>query len=105
MRVAMRKLLVLFCLVLVGVTAGPLPAAHALAKQSRIPRFITDAGAYTGNSRESANFVVRWGDAVDVVQWARVNRGINDYPAYVLDVMERTYTYYKNTAGFHDPDT
>lgn len=101
----MRKFLVLFLLVLLGGTAVQLPAAHALAKQSRIPRFITDAGAYTGNFRESTNFVVRWGDAVDVVQWARVNRGINDYPAYVLDKMEQTYAYYKNTAGFIDPDS
>lgn len=101
----MRKLIVLLLLVLVGVTAGPLPAAQASHKQSRVPRFITDAGAHTGNFRESENFVVRWGDAVDVVQWARVNRGIDDYPAYVLDKMERTYDYYRDTAGFIDPDT
>jgi hypothetical protein len=100
----MRRLLVLFLLVLVGA-AGQLPTAHAATKQSRIPRFITDAGAYTGSFRESTNFVVRWGDAVDVVQWARVNRGIDDYPAYVLDKMEQTYAYYKNVAGFIDPDS
>lgn len=105
----MRKFLLLLLFVLVGTTVVALPETHAdaqaLAKQSRIPRFITDAGAYTGNVRESANFTVRWGDAVDVVQWARVNRGIDDYPAYVLDKMERTYAYYKNTAGFIDPDS
>ncbi|OLF18151.1 DUF6055 domain-containing protein [Actinophytocola xanthii] len=101
----MRRLLVLLLLVLVGIAAGPVPTAQALAKQSRIPRFITDAGAYTGNFRESTNFVVRWGDAVDVVEWARVNRGIDDYPAYVLDKMERTYAYYRDTADFIDPDS
>jgi hypothetical protein len=101
-----RRLLVLLMLVLLGATITPAPpAAQALAKQSRIPRFITQAGAYTGNFRESTNFVVRWGDAVDVVSWARANRGINDYPAYVLEKMEATYAYYKNVAGFHDPDS
>lgn len=100
-----HRLLVMFVLVLIGVTAGPVPAAQASHKQSRIPRFITQAGAYTGNFRESENFVVRWGDAVDVVQWARVNRGINDYPAYVLEKMEATYAYYRDTARFIDPDS
>lgn len=99
------RILLLTLLLLGGVTAGPVAQAETLAKQSRIPRFITDAGAYTGNYRESTNFTVRWGDAVDVVRWARENRGIDDYPAYVLDVMERTYDYYRNTAGFIDPDS
>jgi hypothetical protein len=104
----MRKILILLLMVLIGVAAGPLPTAQAtqtFAKQSRIPRFITDAGAHTGNFRESENFVVRWGDAVNVVEWARVNRGIADYPAYVLDKMERTYAYYRDTARFIDPNS
>ncbi|AOS63550.1 DUF6055 domain-containing protein [Actinoalloteichus hymeniacidonis] len=88
-----------------ATTAGS-PAAEqsTQGKQARIPQFLYDAGAETGNSREPANFVVRWGDSVDVVRWAQENRGIADYPAYVLDVMERTYDYYVNQVGFADPD-
>ncbi|APU15596.1 MULTISPECIES: DUF6055 domain-containing protein [Actinoalloteichus] len=82
----------------------PADAQPAQGKQARVPRFLIDAGAYTGNSRESANFVVRWGDSVDVVRWAQENRGIADYPAYVLDVMERTYDYYVHQVGFADPN-
>jgi hypothetical protein len=100
-----RRLLVMLLLVLVGIAVAPVPAAQSATKQSRIPRFITQAGAYTGNFRESTNFVVRWGNAVDVVQWARTNRGINDYPAYVLDKMEQTYSYFRDTARFIDPDS
>jgi hypothetical protein len=87
-----------------GTSTVLAPAAQALAKQSRIPRFVTDAGAYTGNFRESTNFCVRWGDLVDVVTWARNNRGINDYPAYILEKMEATWTYFRDTARFIDPD-
>lgn len=83
--------------------AAAATSAEAAAKQSRVPRFLIDNNAYLGNSRESANFVVRWGDAVDVVAWARANRGINDYPAYVLDKMEKTYSYYIDQVKFADP--
>lgn len=107
-----HRSVVLLAAVLLSVTLAPAPAvaapdgpAPALAKQSRVPRFITQAGAHTGNFRESTNFVVRWGNAVDVVQWARANRGIDDYPAYVLERMEATYAYYKDTARFIDPDS
>lgn len=90
-------------LMFVGGAAVSVPEANAAAKQSRIPQFMIDAGAETGNSRESENFVVRWGDAVDVVEWGQQN-GFDDYPAYVLDVMETTWDYYVDEVAWIDPD-
>ncbi|MEO3755630.1 DUF6055 domain-containing protein [Streptomyces sp. B6B3] len=92
------------------VLAGPAGSASAVsdpqtraAKQTRIPRFITDAGAETGNVAESEHFAVRWGDAVDVVAWGRQNRGLDNYPQWVADHMDDIYDYYVNEVGFVDP--
>lgn len=91
----MRKFLVLLLFVLMGTSVVALPEAQAATKQSRVPWFITDAGAYTGNFRESANFTVRWGDAVDVVydytDGARIRsdvwwNGGNYRPAYTVSL-------------------
>jgi Family of unknown function (DUF6055) len=72
------------------------------AKQSRVPRFITDAGAETGNFVESENFTVRWGDAVDVVAWGR-QRGYDNYPQWVANHMEEIWDFYVNDIGWVDP--
>lgn len=94
-------------LMVVSATAVPTAAAAepavAAAKQSRIPRFFYDNNAYTGNFRESENFVVRWGDAVDVVAWGR-QHGYADYPAFVLNHMETVvWDYYVEQNGWVDP--
>ncbi|HEU5130431.1 MAG TPA: DUF6055 domain-containing protein [Glycomyces sp.] len=71
-------------------------------KQTRVPRFLTDAGAETGNFVESENFVVRWGDAVDVVAWGQ-QRGYDDYPRWVADHMEDIWDFYVDEVGWVDP--
>lgn len=92
------------------VLAGPAGSAGAtpdsrvqVAKQTRVPRFMTDAGAHTGNVAESEHFAVRWGDAVDAVAWGRQNRGIDNYPQWVADHMDDIYDFYVNEVGFVDP--
>ncbi len=93
-------------LVLAGSTGSASAAPDTqvqAAKQTRIPRFITDAGAETGNVAESEHFAVRWGDAVDAVAWGRQNRGIDNYPQWVADHMDDIYDYYVNEVGFVDP--
>ncbi|TDC77868.1 DUF6055 domain-containing protein [Streptomyces hainanensis] len=93
-------------LVLAG-PAGPAGAAPdaevQAAKQTRIPRFLTDAGAETRNVAESEHFAVRWGGAVDAVAWGRQNRGIDNYPQWVADHMDDIYDFYVNEVGFVDP--
>ncbi|MEU5152953.1 DUF6055 domain-containing protein [Glycomyces sp. NPDC021274] len=71
-------------------------------KQTRTPAFLIEAGASTRNYVESANFTVRWGDAVDVVAWGR-QRGYDNYPQWVANHMEEIYDFYVNEAGFVDP--
>lgn len=72
------------------------------AKQSRIPRFIINEGAETGNFVESENFTVRWGDAVDVVAWGRQN-GYDNYPQWVANHMEEIWDFYVDDVGWVDP--
>ncbi|MDT0269123.1 DUF6055 domain-containing protein [Streptomyces sp. DSM 44915] len=72
-------------------------------KQTRVPRFMTDAGAETGNVAESEHFAVRWGDAVDAVAWGREHHGIDNYPQWVADHMDEIYAYYVDEVGFVDP--
>lgn len=95
-------------LLILGTTviAQPVAAEPTVqAKQTRIPRFFYDNNAYTGNFRESENFVVRWGDAVDVVAWGRQN-GYSDYPAFVLNHMETVvWDYYVEQNGWVDPNS
>ncbi|WP_158299833.1 DUF6055 domain-containing protein [Glycomyces paridis] len=71
-------------------------------KQTRTPAFLVEAGAETDNYVESANFTVRWGDAVDAVAWGQ-QRGYSNYPQWVADHMEEIYDYYVNEVGFVDP--
>ena len=83
-------------------TAAPTSAPPQQAKQSRVPRFIIDAGAETGNFVESENFTVRWGNAVDVVAWGR-QRGYDNYPQWVANHMEEIWDFYVNDIGWVDP--
>ncbi|MGP4115055.1 DUF6055 domain-containing protein [Streptomyces sp. 4N509B] len=92
-------------LVLAG-SAGTASAAvetQQQGKQTRIPQFLIDEGAETGNVVESEHFAVRWGDAVDVVAWGRQNRGIDNYPQWIADHMDDIYDFYVNEVGFVDP--
>ncbi|MDN3239523.1 DUF6055 domain-containing protein [Glycomyces tritici] len=71
-------------------------------KQTRTPAFLIEAGASTSNYVESANFTVRWGDAVDAVAWGR-QHGYDDYPRWVANHMEEIYDFYVEDVGFVDP--
>lgn len=71
-------------------------------KQTRVPQFLVDAGAETGNFVESENFTVRWGDAVDVVEWGD-RQGYDDYPRWVADHMEEIWDFYVDEVGWVDP--
>lgn len=71
-------------------------------KETRTPRFLTEAGAETRNYVESANFTVRWGDAIDAVAWGQ-QRGYDNYPQWVADHMEEIYSFYVDEVGFVDP--
>ncbi|MQM28038.1 DUF6055 domain-containing protein [Glycomyces albidus] len=71
-------------------------------KQTRTPAFLIEAGAETDNYVESANFTVRWGDAIDAVAWGR-SRGYENYPQWVADHMEEIYDFYVNQVGFVNP--
>lgn len=76
-------------------------ASREQAKQTRTPRFMTDAGASTSNFVESENFTVRWGDKVDAVAWGR-QRGYDNYPRWVANHMETIWDYYVNEIGWVD---
>ncbi|ONK16082.1 hypothetical protein STBA_69320 [Streptomyces sp. MP131-18] len=85
-------------------SAGAVPDARVQAeKQTRVPQFMIDAGAETGNVAESEHFAVRWGDAVDAVAWGQQNRGLDNYPQWVADHMDDIYDYYVDEVGFVDP--
>ncbi|MFC3491682.1 DUF6055 domain-containing protein [Glycomyces rhizosphaerae] len=71
-------------------------------KQTRTPSFLIEAGAETDNYVESANFTVRWGDAIDAVAWGQ-QHGYSNYPQWVADHMEEIYDFYVNEVGFVDP--
>ncbi|WP_026932487.1 DUF6055 domain-containing protein [Glycomyces tenuis] len=71
-------------------------------KQTRVPQFLIDAGAETGNFVESENFTVRWGDAVDVVEWGR-QQGYDNYPQWVANHMEEIWDFYVDEVGWVDP--
>jgi hypothetical protein len=83
-------------------SAGAAPETQLQEKQTRVPQFMIDAGAETGNVAESENFAVRWGDAVDAVAWGQQN-GYDNYPQWVADHMDDIYDYYVNEVGFVDP--
>jgi hypothetical protein len=76
--------------------------ATQAAKQTRVPRFMIEAGAETGNFVESENFTVRWGDAVDAVAWGR-QRGYDNYPQWVANHMEQIWDFYVDEVGWVDP--
>jgi hypothetical protein len=71
-------------------------------KQTRTPAFLIEAGAETDNYVESANFTVRWGDAIDAVAWGQ-QHGYSNYPQWVANHMEEIYDYYVNQVDFVDP--
>ncbi|WP_030154920.1 DUF6055 domain-containing protein [Glycomyces sp. NRRL B-16210] len=71
-------------------------------KETRTPRFLTEAGAETRNYVESENFTVRWGDAIDAVAWGQ-QRGYDNYPQWVAEHMEEIYDFYVDEVGFVDP--
>jgi len=71
-------------------------------KQTRTPAFLIEAGASTSNYVESANFTVRWGDAIDAVAWGR-QHGYSNYPQWVANHMEEIYDYYVNQVDFVNP--
>jgi hypothetical protein len=71
-------------------------------KQTRTPAFLIEAGAETDNYVESANFTVRWGDAIDAVAWGQ-QHGYSNYPQWVANHMEEIYDYYVNQVDFVNP--
>lgn len=71
-------------------------------KQSRVPQWLIDDGAETGNTAESEHFTVYWGDAIDAVEWGRQN-GYDNYPQWVADHMDDIYDFYVDEVGFVDP--
>jgi hypothetical protein len=71
-------------------------------KQTRTPSFLIEAGAETDNYVESANFTVRWGDAIDAVAWGQ-QHGYSNYPQWVANHMEEIYDYYVNQVDFVNP--
>lgn len=71
-------------------------------KQTRTPSFLIEAGAETDNYVESANFTVRWGDAIDAVAWGR-QHGYANYPQWVAEHMEEIYDYYVDQVDFVNP--
>jgi hypothetical protein len=71
-------------------------------KQTRTPAFLVEAGAETDNYVESANFTVRWGDAIDAVAWGQ-QHGYSNYPQWVANHMEEIYDYYVNQVDFVNP--
>ncbi|MFB9661800.1 DUF6055 domain-containing protein [Glycomyces mayteni] len=71
-------------------------------KQTRTPAFLIEAGAETDSYVESANFTVRWGDAIDAVAWGQ-QHGYANYPQWVANHMEEIYDYYVNQVDFVDP--